>query len=67
MNFEIFALLIMFFNIIALLHIYWSHSKTTQKIIWSIVVVSFPIVGLVAWFVFGPKDTANFLDLTHHT
>lgn len=39
----------------ALMSIWGSAADTTYKIVWSLAVIIFPIVGFVVWFLAGPK------------
>lgn len=39
----------------AIYSIYRSNADTTMKVIWSLAVFFFPVVGLLAWFFIGPK------------
>ncbi|WP_083917282.1 PLDc N-terminal domain-containing protein [Thiomicrorhabdus arctica] len=39
----------------AILSIFKSGASTLSKIIWALIVLIFPIVGLIIWFVAGPK------------
>ena len=39
----------------AIYSIYKSNADTLTKVLWSLAVFFFPVVGLVAWFFVGPK------------
>ncbi|WP_020560486.1 PLD nuclease N-terminal domain-containing protein [Thiofilum flexile] len=39
----------------AIYSIYQSNAPTGAKVLWSLAVFFFPIVGLLAWFFVGPK------------
>lgn len=42
----------------AILNIVKSHTSTGKKIIWALIVIIFPLVGLIAWYFLGPKATS---------
>jgi hypothetical protein len=46
---------ILVLDIWAIVKIIGSSSSTASKVIWVLVVIFFPILGLIAWFVAGPK------------
>ncbi len=39
----------------AILSIFKSNASTLSKIVWALVVFLFPVVGLIIWFLAGPK------------
>lgn len=39
----------------AILSILKSGASTAEKIVWALVVLMFPVVGLIIWFLAGPK------------
>ena len=52
----------MFTGILGLLHLIWailsifkSGASTGKKIVWALVVLFFPVIGLIIWFLAGPK------------
>lgn len=45
------ALIVLVANLIAIVQIWRSRIEVGRKIIWSLVVVLLPVVGLVMWFV----------------
>ena len=52
------GLAILVLDIWAIVKIIGSSSTTAAKVVWVLVVVVFPVLGLVAWLVAGPKDGA---------
>jgi len=42
-------------DLYAIIKIVGSSASTLAKIIWVLVVLFLPVVGLIAWFIFGPK------------
>lgn len=51
----LFGLLVLLLNIWAIIKIVGSGAKTLSKVIWVAVVLLLPILGVIAWFFFGPK------------
>lgn len=39
----------------AIIKIFGSGASTLSKILWTLLVLIFPIVGLIIWFIAGPK------------
>jgi len=46
---------ILVLDIWAIVKIVGSSSSTAAKVVWVLVVLFFPVLGLIAWFVAGPK------------
>jgi succinate dehydrogenase/fumarate reductase cytochrome b subunit len=51
----ILGLLILFADIYAILQIAQSSASTGKKALWIVVVVVLPVVGLILWYLLGPK------------
>ncbi|MES9960923.1 MAG: PLD nuclease N-terminal domain-containing protein [Sedimenticola sp.] len=49
------GLLILIADIYAIIKIAQSASSTLSKAVWIVVVLFFPVVGLIIWFLMGPK------------
>lgn len=49
------GLLILIADIWAIVHIVQSTASTGRKVLWIVLVVVFPIVGLIVWFLLGPR------------
>jgi hypothetical protein len=54
----IFGVLILIGDIWALINILQSSAGNDKKLLWVVVVVLLPLVGLVLWFLMGPRDRA---------
>ena len=50
------ALIILIADIFVILKISQSSAKVGMKILWIALVIVLPIIGLVAWFFFGPGN-----------
>jgi len=58
MNFgyhSLWGLLILVGDIWAIINILQSSASTEKKLLWVIVVVLLPLVGLILWFFLGPR------------
>ncbi len=51
----VFGLLILAANIWAIVNIVQSNDPTGTKILWTLLVLLLPVVGLIIWFLLGPK------------
>ncbi len=59
MEYGIIGLLILALDIWALLSVWGSGSSTGAKIIWTLIILILPVVGLILWFFIGPKGAAR--------
>lgn len=50
----LFGLIILFLDVYAILRIAQSSAGTGAKAVWIVVVLVLPVVGLIAWYLFGP-------------
>jgi hypothetical protein len=51
----ILSLIILVLDIWAILQVFKSNASTVAKIIWTLVIVCLPVVGLIIWYFAGPK------------
>ena len=49
------GLLVLALDIWAMLHVYKSSAATGAKILWVLLIVLLPLLGLIAWAVSGPR------------
>ena len=52
------GLLILIGDIWALINILQSSTGNDKKLLWVVVVVLLPVIGLILWFFMGPRDRA---------
>jgi succinate dehydrogenase/fumarate reductase cytochrome b subunit len=50
------GLLILAGDIWAILNIFQSAASNEKKLIWTLVVVLLPLLGLILWYFLGPRD-----------
>jgi len=55
MGYSLFGILVLIGDIWALINILQSSAATDKKILWVVVVVLLPLVGLILWFFLGPR------------
>ena len=53
---SILGLLILAADIWAIINIFQSSVSNEKKLLWIIVVVLLPVLGLILWFFLGPRD-----------
>lgn len=51
----IFGVIILILDIIAVLSVWSSGASTVSKLLWTLLIVILPVVGLIAWYFLGPK------------
>ena len=51
---SIIGLLILIADIYAIVQIIQSSAQTSAKVLWSLGVIIFPVVGLIVWYLAGP-------------
>lgn len=52
----IFALIILVLDIYAIVRIIGSSASTGAKILWVLLILILPVIGLIIWWFAGPKD-----------
>ena len=55
---SIFGIIILIADIFAILKIAKSSESTLMKVLWIVIVLVLPVLGLIAWFFAGPGDKA---------
>lgn len=54
------GILILAADIWAIINIVQSGATTGKKVLWVLLVVLLPVVGLIIWFLLGPKSARAF-------
>ncbi len=52
----ILGFLILVLNIWAIIKIVGSRAGTLKKVIWVVIVLLLPVLGVILWYVLGPKN-----------
>ena len=58
MEYGLFGLIVLIADIYAIYQVLTSGVSTLAKIIWTVVIVALPILGFLAWLLFGPRGGA---------
>ncbi|MFD2207776.1 PLDc N-terminal domain-containing protein [Kiloniella antarctica] len=51
----IFGLLILIADVWAIVKIFQSNATTGSKVLWIVIILLLPIIGLILWYLMGPK------------
>lgn len=51
----LFGLLILILDVYAIVKTVQSNAGTGTKVVWIVVILLLPVLGLLLWFLFGPK------------
>ncbi len=51
----LFGLLILIFNVYAIVKIIQSKAETVKKVLWIVLILLLPVLGLILWWLLGPK------------
>ena len=57
------GLVVLFLDIVAIVHIWKSKAEQTHQILWTLLVLIFPLVGFIIWLIAGPKATPKIFDI----
>ncbi len=55
----IFGIIILALDIWAILNVWGSSASTGSKILWTLLILILPLIGLVIWYFVGPKSSAK--------
>ena len=55
-GYSLWGVLILIGDVWAILNILQSTASNEKKLIWTVVVVLLPLLGLILWFFLGPRD-----------
>jgi cytochrome bd-type quinol oxidase subunit 2 len=56
MGYSLWGVLVLIGDIWAIINIFQSSVSNEKKLLWIIVVVLLPLLGLILWFFLGPRD-----------
>ena len=54
-----FGLLIFIADIWAILNIVQSRNSSANKLLWIVLILLLPLLGLIIWWLFGPREPAK--------
>jgi hypothetical protein len=55
----IFGLLVLIADIWAIVHVVQSSAGTGRKVLWIVLILLLPVIGLILWFLLGPRSGRN--------
>lgn len=55
MGYSVIGLIVLILDIIAILNIIQSAMSVGMKLVWILIVLALPVIGMVLWFVIGAK------------
>jgi len=53
---SIFGLLVLIADIWAIVHVAQSTAGTGRKVLWIVLILLLPVLGLILWFLLGPRS-----------
>lgn len=53
---SLFGLIHLLIVIYVIMNIVKSNESTGSKVLWSLIVLVFPLLGVIAWYFMGPRD-----------
>lgn len=56
MGYSVWGVLVLIGDIWAIINIFQSSASNEKKLLWIIVVVLLPLLGLILWFFLGPRE-----------
>ncbi|MEM1375814.1 MAG: PLDc N-terminal domain-containing protein [Pseudomonadota bacterium] len=56
----LFGILLLVLDVWAIYRTFESSASTAKKAVWTVVIFLLPLLGLILWFLFGPKDRPVF-------
>ncbi|SFQ17360.1 Phospholipase_D-nuclease N-terminal [Nitrosomonas cryotolerans] len=51
-----FGLLLLILNVWAIIKIVQGSTSTESKVLWVVLILVLPLIGLILWFLLGPKN-----------
>lgn len=55
-NYSIFGILILVLDIYAIIKIAQSSTEPLKKALWIVIIILLPVLGLILWWLLGPKQ-----------
>ncbi len=51
------GLIVLILDVWAIVNVFQSSTATNGKVVWTVVILIFPVIGFLAWLLAGPKST----------
>lgn len=55
MEYGIIGLLVLIADIFAIIQVWKSGTGTAEKLLWTILILALPVIGLIIWYFAGPR------------
>jgi Phospholipase_D-nuclease N-terminal len=49
------GLIVLIADVWAIVHIFQSGAETSRKVLWTVLVLVLPVLGVILWYFLGPK------------
>lgn len=59
MEYGIIGLIILALDIWALINVWGGPASTGSKLLWTVLILLLPVLGLILWFFLGPRGSAR--------
>ena len=56
---SIFGILVLIGDVWAIMNIFQSAASNGKKLLWTVVVILLPVLGLILWFLLGPRGSRS--------
>lgn len=53
------GLIVLIADVWAIVHVFGSRSSTAAKVLWTVLILIFPVVGFLIWLVAGPRSVRS--------
>jgi succinate dehydrogenase/fumarate reductase cytochrome b subunit len=51
----LFGVIVLIADVWAIINIFQSGATTERKVLWTVIVILLPVLGLIGWYFFGPR------------
>lgn len=56
MEFGLIGLIVLILDVVAIMNVLGSGASGGQKLVWTLLILFLPVIGLIAWWFAGPKS-----------
>lgn len=58
MEYGLFGLIVLIADLYAIYQVLTSSASTAAKVVWTLAILFLPILGFIAWLLFGPRGSS---------
>ena len=58
MEYGLFGILVLIADLYAIYQVITSSTSTAKKVVWTLAILILPVLGFIAWLIFGPRGKA---------